>query len=168
MSQSTPTSDAHPQPTHKGLGPPATADTMVVGHDGSKAADHGLEVALDLAAKLGAPLLIVRSWTVDTAPHGLLFKSGYVASFDEVSAEIEVKLERELRPLLQTHPGVSVEFRAAFGHASEVLIKLSAEAMMLVVGSRGRGGFASLMLGSSSEQVVRHATCPVLVVRPRG
>ncbi|MET0989575.1 MAG: universal stress protein [Glaciihabitans sp.] len=167
MSQPTPTSDAHPHPAHKGLGPPAPSDTMVVGHDGSKAADHGLEVALELAAKLGSPVLIVRSWTVDTAPHGVLFAGGYVASFDEVSATIEENLAKELHGALQPYPGVAVEFRAAFGHASEVLIKLSKDALMLVVASRGRGGFASLMLGSSSEQVVRHATCPVLVVRPR-
>jgi nucleotide-binding universal stress UspA family protein len=159
--------NTHIHPAHSGTGPPATADTIVVGHDGSRFAEHSFEVALKFAERVGAPVMVVRSWTVDTAPHGVLFAGGYVASFDEVSSTIEENMEKELRPSFQKHPGVAVEYRAAFGQAAEILIKLSHDAMMLVVGSRGRGGFASLLLGSSSEQVVRHANCPVLVVRMR-
>jgi nucleotide-binding universal stress UspA family protein len=159
--------NAHAHPAHSGTGPPAPADTIVVGHDGSRFAEHSLEVTLKLADRIGTPVMIVRSWNVDTAPHGVLFAGGYVASFDEVSAAIEETMAKELQPVLAQHPGVAVEFRAAFGQAAEILIKLSHDALMLVVGSRGRGGFASLMLGSSSEQVVRHANCPVLVVRMR-
>jgi nucleotide-binding universal stress UspA family protein len=159
--------NAHAHPTHSGTGPPASADTIVVGHDGSRFAEHSLEVALKLAERIGAPVMIVRSWNVDTAPHGVLFAGGYVASFDEVSSTIEDNMAKELHAAVARHEGVVVEYRAAFGQAAEILIKLSHDALMLVVGSRGRGGFASLMLGSSSEQVVRHANCPVLVVRMR-
>jgi nucleotide-binding universal stress UspA family protein len=51
-------------------------------------------------------------------------------------------------------------------HPSAALIRLAADADLLVVGSRGFGGFKGLLLGSVSQQCVQHATCPVLVVRP--
>jgi nucleotide-binding universal stress UspA family protein len=58
----------------------------------------------------------------------------------------------------------SVEVRAVNGFAAQDLIEASRDADLLVVGSRGGGGFARLLLGSISDQVVRHAHCPVVVV----
>jgi nucleotide-binding universal stress UspA family protein len=77
------------------------------------------------------------------------------------------RLDQVLRDAGDAIEGVRVE-RLAVGdeHPSAALIRLAAHADLLVVGSRGFGGFRGLLLGSVSQQCVQHATCPVLVVRP--
>lgn len=145
---------------------PIRSGSIVVGHDGSVDAQRSLEQAFELADKLGAPLCVVRTWSIDTAPHGTLVDFGVVSSFAQVSEKVCSLLEAESMGAAAKHPSVEVVYRSAFGHPAEVLLALSREARMLVVGSRGLGGFRSLLLGSVSEQCVRHAQCPVLVVRP--
>ena len=144
------------------------SNTIVVGHDGSDDAVAAYEFALNLAERLGSALLVLRAWTIDTAPHGTLVSDGYVSSFDEASGKVAHILENEAAARAAAYPGVAVEFRAKFGQPSAVLIAASAGALMLVVSRRGRGGFVSLVLGSVSEQCVRHAHCPVLVFRHDG
>lgn len=141
------------------------ADTIVVGHDGSNDADEALRIALGLAKRTETDVVVVRAWTIDTAPHGTLVSGGYVSSLDEASAKIQVRLEHDCAAVIDAHPDVRHDFDAKFGNPATVLIKASGGAMMLVVGCRGRGGFASLVLGSVSDKCIRHATCPVLVVR---
>lgn len=65
----------------------------------------------------------------------------------------------------ELHSGVACEGKAVEGHAAEVLLKEAEQADMIVVGNRGRGGFASLLLGSVTQHLVHHAHCPVVVVR---
>ncbi|WP_411699206.1 universal stress protein [Conyzicola sp.] len=145
---------------------PDLSDTIVVGHDGSRGGEAAFALALRLAERLRATLLVVRAWTIDTAPHGTLVSDGYVASFDEASAKVARILEGDVAALVAAHPEVTFRFTAKFGQPAAVLISASPGALMLVVGSRGHGGFSSLLLGSVSEQCTRHAHCPVLVVRP--
>lgn len=151
--------------------PPAAADevaaaaaSIVVGHDGSAQSDHALATALELARALSASVLVVRAWSIDTAPRGTIFHDGYAASFAEITAAVGERLRTETAGIVAEHPGCRVDFRAALGQPAEVLLEASAQARMLVVGSCGLGGFAGLLLGSVSEQCVRHARCPVLVV----
>ena len=144
---------------------PAGANSIVVGHDGSPNAAATLSYALELAEKLGAPVTVVKAWTVDHAPHGTLIDHGYVSSFREASQKIRDLLISETMDAVAARPSVDVSYRAALGQAAAVLIDVSAGSRMLVVGSRGRGGFASHLLGSVSEHCVQHARCPVLVYR---
>lgn len=137
---------------------------IVVGHDGSAGAERALAEALDIADGLGASVEVVRTWTIDTAPPGTLFAEGFVAPVAEVDAAVRARLEKDVAALAAAHPSVPVSCRAALGHASEVLLAAAETARMLVVGSRGRGGFTTLLLGSVSDQCVRHAQCPILVV----
>jgi nucleotide-binding universal stress UspA family protein len=141
--------------------------TIVVGNDGSAAAARTLDLTLELAEKLGAAVTVLRVWNIGSAPPHSLFKEGYVSSFEEVSAEVGTRLEHDTHAARARHPGVAVVCRAVHGQPAEALIDASTGATMLVVGSRGRGGFNALRLGSVSEQCVRHAFCPVLVVRDR-
>jgi nucleotide-binding universal stress UspA family protein len=63
---------------------------------------------------------------------------------------------------------VAIERRVAEGSPGSVLVEASKNAELLVVGSRGHGGFTGMLLGSVSQSVVHHATCPVVIVRPAG
>ena len=88
---------------------------------------------------------------------------------NELPAETEWQAEAEgrLSTLLAEQPSGDVELRpvVVHGNTTPVLLAVSRLAGHLVVGSRGRGGFAGLVLGSTSDQLVRHASCPVTVVR---
>jgi nucleotide-binding universal stress UspA family protein len=147
---------------------PAAEGSIVVGHDGSRGASLALETGLALAEALKASLVIVRCWSIETAPPASHEEFGYVSSFAEISEAVDHALRDDCRSLVESHPDVNVSYRAPLGQPAEMLIAVATHARMLVVGSRGRGGFASLLLGSVSEQCVHHADCPVLVVRADG
>lgn len=144
---------------------PVSRDAIVVGHDGSQGADSALATALELAEQLSAPVAVVRAWRIATAPRPPQWAYGYVCSFDEYSAAVQDELLRGARSVIGTFQIVPVTYHAIHGAASKTLIAVSWNARMLVVGTRGRGGLTGLLLGSVSEQCVRHANCPVLVVR---
>lgn len=146
---------------------PVPAGSIVVGHDGSDGADYALGQAVELAEQLRAPLVIVRAWSIATAPRPSTWEFGYVSSFDDYSAAVHEELVTDAGRVADTHPTVSVDYRAVHADPAAALIALSRDARMLVVGSRGRGGFGGVVLGSVSERCVRHAECPVLVARPR-
>ena len=74
-------------------------------------------------------------------------------------------LQKTVSEVLGDSPSVTVDARVAEGNAAKVLIDLSGSADLLVVGSRGYGGFTGLLLGSVSQQVVAHAQCSVVVAR---
>ncbi len=153
----------NPQPAGDEIAP-VPDGSIVVGHDGSRDSNRALEVALSFAERLGVGVAVVRAWSIDTAPHGALYDHGYVSSFAEVSEKVRQHLIAETSAKAAEHPTVGVEYRAALAQPAEILTGLSAKALMLVVGSRGLGGFAGLLLGSVGGQCVQHATCPVLVV----
>jgi nucleotide-binding universal stress UspA family protein len=157
--------DGHPETKSASNLTPVDRGTVVVGHDGSQGSTHALQFAFQLADALSCALLIVRTWSIDEAP-GSLVHGGYVDSFEEISERARSNLESEARTLRDAHPSVAVDSRGVLGQPAEVLLRVARGARMLVVGSRGRGGFASLLLGSVSDQCVRHATCPVVVVHP--
>jgi nucleotide-binding universal stress UspA family protein len=142
-----------------------SSDTVLVGHDGSAGAQAALIVALELADKLQAPVVLVRSWSITTAPQPANWKFGYVSSSDEVQQAVLDELVNSTQACRRRFPDVAVSHLALHGGPSQRLIELSKQARMLVVGSRGMGGFAELVMGSVSDQCVRYAHCPVLVVK---
>lgn len=145
----------------------ANSAPIVVGHDGSAPADLALKSAFELAQALSAPIVILRAWSIETAPRGAVFHDGYAASSAEITATVRERLRADTAALVAQNPDCRVETRAVLGQPAEVLVAASETARMLVVGSRGLGGFAGLLLGSVSEQCVRHTHCPVLVT-PHG
>ena len=136
---------------------------IVVGIDGSKGSDEALRFALAEARLRGVGLRIVCAWATPTAAYAGM---AYVPTFDlrdveEEAAQLKLKAAVES---LGADPGVAVETVALEGHPADTLLAQASGADLLVVGSRGLGGFSSLLLGSVSQQVVHHAPCPVAIV----
>lgn len=136
--------------------------TIVVGMDGSSHALAALRWALDEAALRGSRVRTVYVWQP-----ALLGGYPYTeAHFDPAAMEAEAKLllDRALGEV-EVPAGVEIEQVVVCGSPVEALLQQSAGADLVVVGSRGRGGFAELVLGSVSHQVSHHAPCPVVIVR---
>ena len=146
---------------------PAPPSSLVVGHDRSAGAEAALELALQLGSDLHAPVVILRAWSMVTAPRPANWTFGYVPSEDELAEAVQNELVADTRSRVDRFPGVDVGFRVDHRGPARALIEASREARMLVVGSRGLGGFGELVLGSVSDQCVRYAACPVLVARQR-
>jgi len=140
-------------------------NTIVVGVDGSAPAQQALEFAADEAQLRSARLRIVSVWEIPAAVYG----GGFTPALDQEAldgfrAHAESVVQDAVDHVKRIHPDTQVEGATAEGQPAEVLLEEAQNADLIVVGNRGRGGFASLLLGSVSQQVVHHAPCPVLVV----
>ncbi len=142
-----------------------TKRAVVVGHDGSRFADTAVRTALDWAARADLPVRVLRSWSLTSAPRPDSMRSGYVPPLADFAAAVRRDLEADVAPLLAEHPDVAVRYETPHQPAAQALLEASAEAELLVVGTRGRGGFKGLLLGSVTDQLVRHAACSVLIAR---
>ena len=143
---------------------------ILVGVDASPASVQALERAADEARLRGATLEVVHAF--NPPDQSTAFPVVPEKGADKVNLEAErdkanAKLGRWLEESEVDLTDLDVEWSVlANNRATEVLIDRSKDADLVVVGSRGRGGFRGLLLGSTGEQVTRHAKCPVLVVRP--
>jgi nucleotide-binding universal stress UspA family protein len=134
---------------------------VVVGVDGSDASQRAAAFAIDCAARYGCPLVVLHAWAVDSAWPPEMAMAGYPPPTEpDVAADVigdlpaqfpDVTVRSELRKHLPAH---------------EALVAASEGARLVVVGSRGRGGFRGLLLGSVSQALIHHAHCPVAVVGP--
>lgn len=136
---------------------------IVVGHDGSRNSTYALEWAARLAARLGEPLHVVRAWSMSNAPRPASFTGGYVPPLSEFEAAVREALEADVSRA-DIPEGVEVTAHACHGPAGQRLVESSTNAYLLVMASRGAGGFRGLRFGSTADQVVRHAPCPVAVI----
>jgi nucleotide-binding universal stress UspA family protein len=137
---------------------------IVVGTDGSPHSRHALEWAVREAGLRGAPLTVV---TVVQVAAGYWGAPVLYGSDSELVARARKEAEEATDTIIAEADGprpASVSVRALTGIPAEVLISESQTADMVVVGSRGTGGFARLLLGSVGNQVVHHAHCPVVVI----
>ncbi len=134
---------------------------IVVGVDGSPLATNALEYAIEEAQLRKAELHITYAYPVMAM--GVTGSTGK-DYYDSVEAEAKEFLQGIMAKAPSTE-GLDVEWLAVPGNPSEVLIEASKQATLLVVGSRGVGGFIGLLMGSVSTQCVHYSHCPVLVVR---
>lgn len=141
------------------------AGGVVVGVDDSEGSRAALTLAAQEARLRGCPLHVVRAWGLSSAPRPASWAPGYVPSFAEYHAAVHDWLAAEVTIVLGPRPETEVVLHPVHAPAAQVLVDASARADLVVVGGRGHGGFAGLVLGSVSDQVVRHAHAPVLVVR---
>jgi nucleotide-binding universal stress UspA family protein len=143
-------------------------NVIVVGVDHSAGARDALRFALDEARLRQATLRTVHAWQFGymgaTGMEGFLpAVGGDLRDFRDTA---EAELDATLREAVPDAGEVKVERRVVEGAPAAVLLEESRDADLLVVGSRGHGGFAQLMLGSVSQQCAHHARCPVVIVRP--
>lgn len=138
---------------------------VAVGIDGSPQAGRALDFAFDEASRRGWQLRVVHAW--DVAVIGFdVDTTGYPEGgiLDDVR-DAETRLSAEvLAGHIARYPDVAVEMRVRRGGAAGVLVASSADCDLLVLGSRGRGGFTSLLLGSVSHKVMHQAPCSVAIV----
>lgn len=140
-------------------------DRIVVGVDGSEASQAALLWALEEGRVRSAQVDVVTAWH---EPYVAPTMAAVVPDPAVFSEAADRTVDRAIDDAGAAADGLTIERHVIRGNAASALLDVAKGAALLVVGSRGRGGFAGLLLGSISQQVVHHATCPVVVVpQPR-
>ncbi|MET0822010.1 MAG: universal stress protein [Aeromicrobium sp.] len=138
---------------------------ILVAHDGSPAADGALQAAVRCSPAFGDRIEVVRAWTLATAPALAFLEPDHVPSYEDFEEAVLTSLDRDVAAVRHDNPQVAITASVVHGNAAEKLVEASHHVEMIVVASRGHGGFVGLMLGSVSDQVVHHSACRVLVER---
>jgi nucleotide-binding universal stress UspA family protein len=141
---------------------------IVVGVDGSETSREALRWAAGEAQNRGAELHVVHAWDVGGIGAGVGLTPGRRTSAapEDQREEAEKLLAEVLAEELGSQPPAHVRSSIGRGSAAGVLLEATKGATLLVVGSRGLGGFKGLLLGSVSTKMAHHAPCPVVIVRP--
>jgi nucleotide-binding universal stress UspA family protein len=141
---------------------------IVVGIDGSDNAHRALDWAVKEAATHHAPLTVLTVHEVAASPWtgSPIILPPDQEELEDVRRRVEEIVGKAAAQAGDPGPA-SITVRAEIGVAARVLIEASRDADLLVVGSRGGGGFAHSLLGSVTQQVIQHAECPVVVVPDR-
>jgi nucleotide-binding universal stress UspA family protein len=137
---------------------------VVVGVDGSPASEAAIDFATAFADTVGCPLVAVHTWwdsLIETVPEAFI-------DLDAIAADERRLLAEQLAGRSATHPDLAVSTVVTRSRPAPGLLEQAKGARLLVVGTRGRGGFAGLLLGSVGRAVVHRAPCPVAVVPPPG
>jgi nucleotide-binding universal stress UspA family protein len=149
------------------------SDRIIVGVDGSDGARVALEWAVREARLRGTRLVAVHTWQMPVgAGAAASFGMGAGAFDPSLEADLMERVEAGAKQLLEREiaavdtSGIEVERLVEARNAADALLDAARDADLLVVGTRGRGGFKGLLLGSVSQQASHHAPCPVVIVPP--
>ncbi|AEX40517.1 Universal stress protein A [Corynebacterium pseudotuberculosis] len=137
---------------------------VVVAVDGSEASNNAVRWAANTANKRGVPLRLAASYTMPQ----FLYAEGMVPPqelFDELQTETMATVEAARTLAHEVAPDIKIGYTIAEGSPIDMLLEMSSEVTMIVMGSRGLGGLSGMVMGSVSAAVVSHAKCPVVVVR---
>lgn len=142
----------------------AHEDIVVVAVDGSEASNNAVRWAANTALKRGIPLRLASSYTMPQ----FLYAEGMVPPkelFDDLQNETFEKIEAARAIAHEVAPELKIGHTIAEGSPIDMLLEMSNDVTMIVMGSRGMGGLSGMVMGSVSASVVSHANCPVVVVR---
>ncbi|QCB29412.1 universal stress protein [Corynebacterium endometrii] len=142
----------------------AKEDIVVVAVDGSDASKNAVRWAANTAMKRGIPLRLASSYTMPQ----FLYAEGMVPPkelFEDLQAETLEKIEEARALAHEVAPEIKIGHTVAEGSPIDMLLEMSHDVTMIVMGSRGMGGLSGMVMGSVSASVVSHANCPVVVVR---
>jgi nucleotide-binding universal stress UspA family protein len=134
---------------------------IVVGVDGSPHSQNALDWAVNESALRHVPLTVLAVVPAAAAIWGI---TGQAPASEETHAAVKQAAEEMVDKSVARQGGQAVTVRTVDGVAADELIKASEGAELVIVGARGAGGFATLMMGSVSAQVARHSHCPVVVI----
>ncbi|AIU33661.1 Universal stress protein A [Corynebacterium ramonii] len=137
---------------------------VVVAVDGSEASNNAVRWAANTANKRGVPLRLAASYTMPQ----FLYAEGMVPPqelFDELQTETMETVEAARTIAHEVAPDIKIGYTIAEGSPIDMLLEMSSDVTMIVMGSRGLGGLSGMVMGSVSAAVVSHAKCPVVVVR---
>ena len=137
----------------------APAGVVVVGVDGSDGSKQALRWAAHIAASSNTAIEAVAAWEF---PLG--YGWGAVPQDWNLADDTQANLAQTVDEVFGADRPPGMRLTVVEGNAARVLVERSGGALMIVVGSRGHGGFAGLLLGSVSASVAEHSRCPVLVV----
>jgi nucleotide-binding universal stress UspA family protein len=139
---------------------------VIVGVDGSDQAETALEYGFAHADRHGLPLLALHVYTPDAYAYPMAPTPYLVPQeLDRIRADAAHATEELVSRWSAKYPDVRTDWAVEEGQAAHQLVDASREAALLVVGSRGHGRLVGMVLGSVSQAAVRHAHCPVAVVR---
>lgn len=143
--------------------PPDKPARIVVGVDGSEKSVPALDFAFEEAQRTGAKVVALHAWQGAIAAAGPGVAMPFVVDL-QVQLEQEKKLLRDaVMPWRDRYPAMEIEYRDVEASTSSALVQASRGAHLVVVGSRGHGGFTGLLLGSAGLALIHHAACPVVI-----
>jgi len=142
-----------------------TGPRIVAGIDGSPSSISALRWAIRQAGLTGATVDAMIAWHYPVSAGGYGWAPTGMGTTFDFKEDAEKVLAAAIGTACEPGSGVSVRARAVEGNAAQVLLDASDGADLLVVGSRGHGGFTEALLGSVSQHCVHHAHCPVVVIR---
>lgn len=149
---------------HQGRTPRKTGPVLV-GVDGSSTSDAAVAFAFQAASVRGADLIAMHVWD-DVIVSGTHKLQNVLIDPARIEQEERALLAERIAGWADKYPDVSVQQTLVEGRAVTALLDQTKQAQLLVVGSHGRGGFAGMLLGSTSHSLIIHSDCPVVVVRP--
>ena len=136
---------------------------VVVGVDGSDVSDAAIEFAASEAERLGEPLTVVSAWMPVAIPGDFgVYPDVYLSDLEGISRSV---VDGVVERIAAAHPALHVDGRVGEGDPAAVVVEAASTAVLVVVGSHGRGGLARFLLGSVSEEVVAHLPTTTAVVR---
>ncbi|MFB9831376.1 universal stress protein [Actinoallomurus acaciae] len=147
-------------------GAPPSHGPVVVGVDGSPTSEAALATAFEEAAARDTDLTVLHTWVEYASDVAYASARQYFIDWEGLETREHAVLAERLAGWQEKYPDVPVRRIVAEGRAAKRLLELAADAQLLVVGSRGRGGFTGMLLGSTSQALIHHAPCPLLIVRP--
>jgi nucleotide-binding universal stress UspA family protein len=142
-----------------------SAEPVLVGYDGSGPASAAVGVAFEIAAARRVDVRVLRAWKPPLPQWGVVELG---LDPEELATAERVAVTEALEPWREKYPRVPVTVDVVADRPARALVFASGRCQLLVVGSRGRGGFRGLILGSVSQQMLHHAQCPVVVVHESG
>lgn len=138
---------------------------VVVGVDLPSTSEAAIEFAMEAAAARSAPVVAVHAWSGQMLLPGM---ATIMSDWNLIETEERRVLSEQMAGWAEKFPGVPVEAIVSRDGPAHSLLAQADRAQLIVVGSRGRGGFAGIVLGSVSNALLHRAPCPVAVVRPSG